>query len=102
MAAVCNGPFLNIWSHDTDSRSLKFHMSCLVDGAHTHHRPQLMLSYCLDRRNQGNYLDDILLWAQSAGYTSQKAPPPQPIQLTACVSLNQDVPSVRKSFPEVV
>lgn len=61
-----------------------------------------MFLYCLDRRNQANYLKEILLWAQSAGYTSEKAPPLQLIQLTAHVSLNQDVPSVRKSFPEVV
>ncbi len=90
MAAVCDGPFLNVWSHDT-------HVSFIIWSSYT---PQTSANvFILLGSKKSRQLFGLHF---VAGYSSQKAPPLQLIQLTAYVSLNQDVLSVRKSFPEVV
>jgi len=84
------GPFLNVWSHDT-------HVSFIIWSSYT---PQTSANvFILLGSKKSRQLFGLHF---VAGYSSQKAPPLQLIQLSAYVSLNQDVPSVRKSFPEVV
>lgn len=57
--------------------SLRSHVSCCsLDGVCTHHSPQLMFLCSLDRRNQANYLEEILLWAQKCRLHFRKSTAP--------------------------